>query len=155
MIQRPPRSTRTDTLFPYTTLFRSGYPSLPVHLVRECGQKHCHRCPRVGFPTPVRRPLGPIALLVPDREPGDRPGPANGAARDETASFMGFHGISWDVVGVNGMTAVSLGLTGVKRGFSAERDVLGRTRSAFGRNTARNRQRFIVLDRKSVVEGKR
>src|SRR3546814_16467990 len=27
MIRRPPRSTRTDTLFPYTTLFRS--PALP------------------------------------------------------------------------------------------------------------------------------
>src|SRR3546814_7149746 len=26
MIRRPPRSTRTDTLFPYTTLFRSGLP---------------------------------------------------------------------------------------------------------------------------------
>src|SRR3546814_18506573 len=26
MIRRPPRSTRTDTLFPYTTLFRSGAP---------------------------------------------------------------------------------------------------------------------------------
>src|SRR3546814_3793468 len=25
MIRRPPRSTRTDTLFPYTTLFRSRY----------------------------------------------------------------------------------------------------------------------------------
>src|SRR3546814_13100832 len=25
MIRRPPRSTRTDTLFPYTTLFRSVY----------------------------------------------------------------------------------------------------------------------------------
>src|SRR3546814_10470036 len=25
MIRRPPRSTRTDTLFPYTTLFRSNY----------------------------------------------------------------------------------------------------------------------------------
>src|SRR3546814_11051980 len=25
MILRPPRSTRTDTLFPYTTLFRSPY----------------------------------------------------------------------------------------------------------------------------------
>src|SRR3546814_6065143 len=25
MIRRPPRSTRTDTRFPYTTLFRSGY----------------------------------------------------------------------------------------------------------------------------------
>src|SRR3546814_3998701 len=28
MKRRPPRSTRTDTLFPYTTLFRS----IPVHL---------------------------------------------------------------------------------------------------------------------------
>src|SRR3546814_3614046 len=26
MIRRPPRSTRTDTLFPYTTLFRSPSP---------------------------------------------------------------------------------------------------------------------------------
>src|SRR3546814_14070994 len=25
MIRRPPRSTRTDTLFPYTTLFRSSF----------------------------------------------------------------------------------------------------------------------------------
>src|SRR3546814_2649089 len=25
MIRRPPRSTRTDTLFPYTTLFRSNF----------------------------------------------------------------------------------------------------------------------------------
>src|SRR3546814_10210901 len=30
MIRRPPRSTRTDTLFPYTTLFRSALPTL-VH----------------------------------------------------------------------------------------------------------------------------
>src|SRR3546814_1186652 len=28
MIRRPPRSTRTDTLFPYTTLFRSVWPTL-------------------------------------------------------------------------------------------------------------------------------
>src|SRR3546814_10689891 len=33
MIRRPPRSTRTDTLFPYTTLFRSL-----VALVREVGR---------------------------------------------------------------------------------------------------------------------
>src|SRR3546814_17727183 len=32
MIRRPPRSTRTDTLFPYTTLFRS--PAVEVDL---CG----------------------------------------------------------------------------------------------------------------------
>src|SRR3546814_13571237 len=29
MIRRPPRSTRTDTLFPYTTLFRSTQPEHP------------------------------------------------------------------------------------------------------------------------------
>src|SRR3546814_9484119 len=29
MIRRPPRSTRTDTLFPYTTLFRS--PAEAIH----------------------------------------------------------------------------------------------------------------------------
>src|SRR3546814_8086164 len=29
MIRRPPRSTRTDTLFPYTTLFRSAAASAP------------------------------------------------------------------------------------------------------------------------------
>src|SRR3546814_3645600 len=30
MIRRPPRSTRTDTLFPYTTLFRSALPAISV-----------------------------------------------------------------------------------------------------------------------------
>src|SRR3546814_12681020 len=30
MIRRPPRSTRTDTLFPYTTLFRSDYQVTPA-----------------------------------------------------------------------------------------------------------------------------
>src|SRR3546814_14160771 len=31
MIRRPPRSTRTDTLLPYTTLFRSGLPVVVVN----------------------------------------------------------------------------------------------------------------------------
>src|SRR3546814_1377751 len=30
MIRRPPRSTRTDTLFPYTTLFRSTFGSFEL-----------------------------------------------------------------------------------------------------------------------------
>src|SRR3546814_10401101 len=30
MLLRPPRSTRTDTLFPYTTLFRSGKKRMAV-----------------------------------------------------------------------------------------------------------------------------
>src|SRR3546814_4418421 len=43
MIRRPPRSTRPDTLFPYTTLFRSGVVILsdrPVALV-ESRKRRC------------------------------------------------------------------------------------------------------------------
>src|SRR3546814_14279483 len=44
MIRRPPRSTRTDTLFPYTTLFRSG------HALGQLGARdpfhRRHRLPR-------------------------------------------------------------------------------------------------------------
>src|SRR3546814_15322109 len=38
MIRRPPRSTRTDTLFPYTTLFRSGL-HLPSAQLRELAER--------------------------------------------------------------------------------------------------------------------
>src|SRR3546814_17128217 len=38
MILRPPRSTRTDTLFPYTTLFRSNVP----HRDEVCISLHPH-----------------------------------------------------------------------------------------------------------------
>src|SRR3546814_7190431 len=38
MIRRPPRSTRTDTLFPYTTLFRSLVPLALVQL-RQLGDR--------------------------------------------------------------------------------------------------------------------
>src|SRR3546814_7939369 len=38
MIRRPPRSTRTDTLFPYTTLFRSCAPKgIPEKLAAVAG----------------------------------------------------------------------------------------------------------------------
>src|SRR3546814_9606611 len=33
MIRRPPRPPRTDTLFPYTTLFRSAAPNRPILLL--------------------------------------------------------------------------------------------------------------------------
>src|SRR3546814_9868896 len=37
MIRRPPRSMRTDTLFPYTTLFRSGQFALVMFSRNSCG----------------------------------------------------------------------------------------------------------------------
>src|SRR3546814_20052496 len=50
MIRRPPRSTRTDTLFPYTTLFRSahqpeiwraaGSPPWPGGNIRDLRRHH-------------------------------------------------------------------------------------------------------------------
>src|SRR3546814_2822022 len=47
MIRRPPRSTRTDTLFPYTTLFRSARHCLDardVDLRHHDGPCLCHSC---------------------------------------------------------------------------------------------------------------
>src|SRR3546814_7692022 len=57
MIRRPPRSTRTDTLFPYTTLFRSLRP----HLRRRAfGHAPAGRRPEGELRSPGRpaRPQG-------------------------------------------------------------------------------------------------
>src|SRR3546814_19983704 len=58
MIRRPPRSTRTDTLFPYTTLFRSadrpGQPELP--LATTAG---------TDLDLPCSRAQGPVVQSIP------------------------------------------------------------------------------------------
>src|SRR3546814_6277825 len=48
MIRRPPRSTRTDTLFPYTTLFRSR--SLHPRVPRWTSEIQIVRYRRLGLP---------------------------------------------------------------------------------------------------------
>src|SRR3546814_4393932 len=55
MIRRPPRSTRTDTLFPYTTLFRSCPGMTSGHDVRgmtldEAVAAACGSMPRARVP---------------------------------------------------------------------------------------------------------
>src|SRR3546814_10069546 len=52
MIRRPPRSTRTDTLFPYTTLFRSA---------RTAGKDNCRTRP-VAAASALRR-RGALSFL--------------------------------------------------------------------------------------------
>src|SRR3546814_9506184 len=69
MIRRPPRSTRTDTLFPYTTLFRS---------VQEMFGLTRH--PSVGEP--------PVPLVLALTSPAHRP-------IQTTRDIAGFWGGSW------------------------------------------------------------
>src|SRR3546814_9282330 len=97
MIRRPPRSTRTDTLFPSTTLFRSGSvrddrAADAVPLARGLCQGATFLHPRLG-------PGG--ALLWPDRgEPrGRRQGDARDARRSEehTSELQSLMRISYAV----------------------------------------------------------
>src|SRR3546814_11847070 len=65
MIRRPPRSTRTDTLFPYTTLFRSVAPTRL--------ERHRQREPPDGFPPdPFAEPQR-AGLALPDSGPTPQP----------------------------------------------------------------------------------
>src|SRR3546814_10958363 len=64
MIRRPPRSTRTDTLFPYTTLFRSD----PDFQSSGCSIQikfPAHGC-GTGSSTPLQRVRGAsVHVLIP------------------------------------------------------------------------------------------
>src|SRR3546814_4055389 len=79
MIRRPPRSTLTDTLFPYTTLFRSRSSTPARHDRSRCGKPPAiyplsglHPVPRSGREElPMRRPPPRHALrgwLPPNRK---------------------------------------------------------------------------------------
>src|SRR3546814_9830602 len=57
MIRRPPRSTRTDTLFPYTTLFRSPAPSFAPSFTIDRGAETMILCPM------------PRTILIADDDP--------------------------------------------------------------------------------------
>src|SRR3546814_12861826 len=50
MIRRPPRSTRTDTLFPYTTLFRSKARPLYAETTRQWPEEGSSRVRRLLLP---------------------------------------------------------------------------------------------------------
>src|SRR3546814_4820408 len=69
MIRRPPRSTRTDTLFPYTTLFRSlVLQRAPQPLDKDVVEKAAapiHRDAHAGILQALRPgPGGELAALV-------------------------------------------------------------------------------------------
>src|SRR3546814_8435270 len=68
MIRLPPRSTRTDTLFPYTTLFRSFGSAVfalrfcLLHLPPEAGPAACYRETRMLRTVALLSVFGLLAL---------------------------------------------------------------------------------------------
>src|SRR3546814_17792103 len=86
MIRRPPRSTRTDTLFPYTTLFRSGrklrrHPEGNRRRGKSGHRRAVWRTKKIGPVDKVWQPNprggqgeeGGEGLCVPDEASGDAP----------------------------------------------------------------------------------
>src|SRR3546814_7184009 len=65
MIRRPPRSTRTDTLFPYTTLFRSIAAGEATRLGGEVIDMEISRRTRGYRGMAKRVPIGPCAFITP------------------------------------------------------------------------------------------
>src|SRR3546814_13834323 len=75
LIRLPPRSTRTNTLFPYTTLFRS---SRPVRRVYTCGyRRRRSSCPAGLGRVPARPHARSLGLPGRDRTAAHRGGPSD------------------------------------------------------------------------------
>src|SRR3546814_6713014 len=72
MIRRPPRSTRTDTLFPSTTLVRSGDGASGVYAITQGqGGFHAPPRPRTAFTAAARkRGFQPFGAAAHDRGAG-------------------------------------------------------------------------------------
>src|SRR3546814_16502102 len=117
MIRRPPRSTRTDTLVPYTTLFRSG-ARLGVQEA-DCGRidlqddvrsvvptqvavRHGLPPPRLPAPVSCRKPIAPVGSRrrrgtcppAPLRLTGPRPA---GRSEEHTSELQSLMRISYAV----------------------------------------------------------
>src|SRR3546814_4386186 len=107
MIRLPPRSTRTDTLFPYTTLFRSF--TLPLHDDRPLEEHALRAVEHPGAVVHLLRVLSGqdrLDLLlharsvprVHEREPvGDRLHPATHRSEEHTSELQSLMRISYAV----------------------------------------------------------
>src|SRR3546814_8489595 len=89
MIRRPPRSTRTDTLFPYTTLFRS--PCDGFSLVSGSARQAA-RMRRRGLSSVIG------SRTLPERaEKGDAPRQGRGRSEEHTSELQSLMRISYAV----------------------------------------------------------
>src|SRR3546814_11922488 len=66
-IRRPPRSTRTDTLFPYTTLFRSVFRAASIKTAEAAKViENAQRDINIAFMNEIAQIFGKIGLSVHD-----------------------------------------------------------------------------------------
>src|SRR3546814_8795768 len=72
MRRQPPRSTRTDTLFPYTTLFRSSKRG--KRFIHQHESRSAEQCPANRHPLrlPARQCARPTVKQMADAEKADR-----------------------------------------------------------------------------------
>src|SRR3546814_10518648 len=94
MIRRPPRSTRTDTLFPYTTLFRSHRHRMAAHRRLPGPDQRAGRgaaLRRVDRDHPARPQL---ASALADR---DGPDPQRHRSEEHTSELQSLMRISYAV----------------------------------------------------------
>src|SRR3546814_2339601 len=101
MVRRPPRSTRTDTLFPYTTLFRSrpaaGAPARLGDARR--GVRAAGRAPARTISTVRRRPARPRT------QPRQRGAAGARSLRRSDRRACAARGVVWLVAGRSGRAA--------------------------------------------------
>src|SRR3546814_6542515 len=99
MIRRPPRSTRTDTLFPYTTLFRSAPQAWSCS---PPGQRRSRRpqAPKCDGPTPLRScknlPLS-FAKATLQKPCAGKPAGRPGRSEEHTSELQSLMRISYAV----------------------------------------------------------
>src|SRR3546814_10357429 len=92
MIRRPPRSTRTDTLLPYTTLFRSIETE---HRDGVLGIGHQHALPRVARHEILRAPVDAAVRSPVDRDvPGARDGGTTALGHEAAEQVAARRGLS-------------------------------------------------------------
>src|SRR3546814_2910805 len=102
-LRQPPRSTRTDTLFPYTSLFRSEGHTIPPHTVNyraniwalhARGVRDILSVATVGG---IARGLEPGALAVPDQIIDYTYGRKNTRSEEHTSELQSLMRISYAV----------------------------------------------------------
>src|SRR3546814_4762998 len=88
MLRRPPRSKRTDKLFPYTTLFRSGDPFIPSEVE---GRVSTALAPNDSFSAPSGQPS------VPNGQSADENQVSSTRSEEHTSELQSLMRISYAV----------------------------------------------------------